>query len=336
MRAVLALCCAVSCLLAPGAAWAQRVLLVRPPATDMPMSEAFNRLRAELQLQDFDVQVLDVAEHQLSPDELQAAAQRNDAFAGVALNRHGNGTNADVCIADRVTGKITLRQLAIMAGSDSPRVLAVRAVDLLRESLRELPVDERPPPDVVGVTPAPAPRAIRAFTAKPARFRVGAAAAALGVTGGISTGYGAALSFWFRPVPRLAVGALLVGPLVGARYRSPNGDATLRQELVQARALFNLLEPGAVELGPVLGAGAYHVQAQGDVQAPFASQEAATWSFVGSGGIEARWELGASVSLGGSVQALLLTPQPVVAVANETQELAQPLLLAILGLGVSF
>src|SRR5689334_8079969 len=126
LRALTALVLAGLVLVAwPGRALAQRVLLVRPPSTDATLSEAFNRLRAELSLQDFEVEVLEVGLRKLSPDELQAAAQERDAFAGVALARSGSGANADVCIADRLTGKISLRRLAITAGPDSPRVLSV-------------------------------------------------------------------------------------------------------------------------------------------------------------------------------------------------------------------
>ena len=53
------------------------------------------------------------------------------------------------------------------------------AVDLLRASLRELPEDERPPPDVIGVTRAPAPPAVRDFVDDTQHFNVGAAAAVL-------------------------------------------------------------------------------------------------------------------------------------------------------------
>src|SRR4029079_2166808 len=135
---------------------------------------------------------LDSPEHKLSPDELEEAARRMNAFAGVALARSGSGANADVCIADRVTGKISLRRLAITAGRDSPRVLAVRAVDLLRESLRELRAGERPPADVVGVERAPAPLAVRTF-AERTHFQLSLAAFALGTAASISNGYGAGL-----------------------------------------------------------------------------------------------------------------------------------------------
>src|SRR5689334_10421323 len=123
-RAFLILALAMLWLFCPNQAWAQRVLLVKPPPSDAALSEAFIRLRAELELQDFEVELLEGNDSQLSLEELEAAAQRSDAFAGIALNRHGAGANADVSIADRVTGKISVRRLAI-AGRDSPRILAV-------------------------------------------------------------------------------------------------------------------------------------------------------------------------------------------------------------------
>jgi hypothetical protein len=319
----------------PRPAMAQRVLLVRPPATDTTLSEAFNRLGAELSLQDFEVEVLDVGDRKLSPDELEAAAQERDAFAGVALTRSGSGANADVCIADRVTGKISLRRLAITAGRDSPRVLAVRAVDLLRESLRELRAGERPPPDVVGVAAAPAPPEVQTFTER-TRFEISAAGFALGTTRRISNGYGAGIGIWYQPTTRLGLGAVFVGPLLGARYRTDDGDASLRQELGQLRATFNLLQPGRLAFGPVLAAGVYHLQAHGEVEAPLAARSASVWSFAGSGGVEARLELGRAVSLNAGVHGLLLTPKPIVAVDKATEPLGQPLLLASIGLGVAF
>lgn len=336
LRAVTALVIAGLCFVAwPRQAMAQRVLLLRPPRADVTLSEAFNRLRAELALQDFEVEVLDAGERQLSPDELEVAAQERDAFAGVALARSGSGANADVCIADRVTGKISLRRLAITAGRDSPRVLAVRAVDLLRESLRELRAGERPPADVVGVAATPPPAAVRTFTDR-ARFQISAAGFALGTARHISNGYGAGIGIWYRPTTRVGVGAVFVGPLLGARYRSDNGDASLRQELALVRATFNLLQPGRLELGPVLAAGVYHLQAQGEVTAPLAARSASVWSFGGSCGVEGRWELGGAVSLNAAVHGLLLTPKPVVAVDTASEELGQPLLLASVGLGVAF
>jgi len=336
LRALTVLVFACCCFAAwPRLALAQRVLVVRPAGGDATLSEAFNRLRAELILQDFEVQVLDTAEH-LSPDQLQEAAKQADAFAGVALARSSSGADADVCIADRVTGKISLRRLAISAGEDSPRVLAVRAVDLLRESLRELRPDDRPPPDIVGVSATPAPPAVRTFVGNTRNFQLSAAGFALATHTSTSNAYGAGLALGYRPIPRLALGVLLVGPLLGARYASKLGTASLRQELGLLRATFNLLRPGRFELGPLLGVGAYHLHAQGEVESPLTSQSATVWSFAGSCGVEAQFAFADAVSLNAALQGLLLTPRPVVAVDTESEVIGQPLVLASLGLGVAF
>lgn len=334
-RAFLVLVLAWLCLVTPGYAWAERVLLVAPPPNDGALSEAFNRLRAELQLQDFEVEVLPASDHSVSADELERAAQRADAFAGISLNRSGTGADADVSIADRVTGKITIRHLVI-AGRDSPRVLAVRAVDLLRASLRELPPGERPPTDVVGVSHALPSPSLRAFSAERDRFLVSAAAAALVSYRRISNGYGAALGLRYHPSERWGIGLSLVGPLLGARFRASIGSASLRQELGQIQASFRVSPPGRFELTSVVGAGAYHLQAQGEVVSPLNSRTSAVWSFVGSGGFEARCKLTRALAVGGSIQALLLAPRPAVAVDTELEELGQPLLLATAGLGVAF
>src|SRR5262249_36576795 len=137
---------------------------VRPPATDTTLSEAFNRLRTELALQDFEVGVLDSPGEALSADGLEAEAQKAGAFAGISLTRDAGGATADVCIADRVTGKRSQRRLAVAGVDRARRVLAVRAVDLLRSSLRELPPGERPPADVVGAVAEPPP-AVRTWSA---------------------------------------------------------------------------------------------------------------------------------------------------------------------------
>jgi hypothetical protein len=177
---------------------------------------------------------------------------------------------------------------------------------------------------------------VRAFTRRRERFRVSAAAAVLTSVQEISSGYGAALGFWYRPTERLGIGLNLVGPLIGARFRASSGSATLRQELGQLHATFDVLSPGRFELGPVLGAGVYHLQAQGEVLPPLNGETSTVWSFAGSGGIEARLKLTEALALNGSVQGLLLAPRPVVAIDTELEELGRPLLLVALGLGVAF
>ena len=325
----------VCTLLCAGHALAQRVLLVQPPPTDVTLSEAFNRLRAELLLQDFEVSVLELPAAGMNADALEAEAKKAGAFAGISLTRDVSGATADVCIADRVTGKRSQRRLAVTGVAQAPRVLAVRAVDLLRSSLRELPAGERPPEDVVGVAPEPAPPELRAWSAPPPLWQLRAAGGALGA-GRFGPAFGGAISVMLRPTRRLELGALVVGPLLGARYSASTGSALVRQELALARGSWNLLPDGALRLGPSLGAGVYHLRAEGEVTKPLRGKSGSLFSFAATGGVAAELKLTEALSLGLTVDALLLTPEPVVAVDTSEGNVRNPLILASLGLGVAF
>jgi hypothetical protein len=325
----------VCTLLCAGHALAQRVLLVQPPPSDLTLSEAFNRLRAELLLQDFEVSVLELPPEGMTADALEAEAKKAGAFAGVSLTRDSSGATADVCIADRVTGKRTQRRLAVAGVAQAPRVLAVRAVDLLRSSLRELEPGERPPRDVVGVAPGPPPPELRAWSAPPPLWQLRAAGGALGA-GRFGSAFGGAISVMVRPTPRLELGALVVGPLLGARYSASTGSALVRQELALARGSWNLLPEGVLRLGPSLGAGVYHLRAEGEVTRPLRGKSGDLFSFAATGGAAAELKLTSALSLGLTVDALLLTPEPVVAVDTQQGSARNPLILASLGLGVAF
>jgi hypothetical protein len=325
----------VCTLLCAGHALAQRVLLVQPPRADVTLSEAFNRLRAELLLQDFDVSVLEVPPPGMNADALETEAEKAGAFAGISLTRDAGGATADVCIADRVTGKRTQRRLAVTGVAQAPRVLAVRAVDLLRSSLRELPAGERPPKDVVGVAPEPPSRALQAWSAPTPRWQLRAAGSALGA-GRFGPAFGGAVSVMVRPTPRLELGALVVGPLLGARYDASTGRAVVRQELALARGSWNVLPDGALRLGPSLGAGVYHLRAEGEVAKPLRGKSDGLFTFAATGGVAAEVRLTATLSLGLTVDALLLTPEPVVAIETSQASANNPLILASLGVGVAF
>jgi len=322
-------------LLCAGRALAQRVLLVQPPRTDVTLSEAFNRLRAELLLQDFEVSVGELPPAGMTADALETEAEKAGAFAGISLTRDAGGATADVCIADRVTGKRTQRRLAVTGVAQAPRVLAVRAVDLLRSSLRELPPGERPPSDVVGVAPEPAPPELRAWSTRRPLWQLRAAAGALGA-GRFGPAFGGAISVMLRPTARLELGALVVGPLLGARYDASMGRALVRQELALARGSWNVLSEGALRLGPSLGAGVYHLRADGEVTKPLRAKSGSLFSIAVTGGVAAELKLTAALSLGLTIDALLLTPEPVVAVDTSQGNANNPLVLASLGLGVAF
>ena len=316
---------------------AQRVLLLRPEGVDPVLSEAFNRLRAELALQEFEVVVVDAEGRAPDTEMLSELAKKEGAFAGISLSRRVNTAAADVSIADRVTGKVSQRTLSLADARDAPLVLAVRAVDLLRSSLREFGPDERASTDVVGVDRGPVPEVVHEWTRPPpASFRLGASAVAFSGGPELGVAYGPALSFRWRASERVTLSAVLAGPLVGAAYRVAEGRAILRQEMLLGEAGVMALATRHFELMPVLSAGAYHLDAKGEVASPLRSRNEEVWSLALGGGVEGGARLSERVLVTGALRALSSSPRPIVAVGERRAEFAPVMVLANLGLGVEF
>ncbi|WP_437280828.1 hypothetical protein WME90_09815 [Sorangium sp. So ce375] len=325
-------------LVCPRVAWAQRVLVVRPPPSDSTLFEAFGRLCAELELQSFEVTVLGSAARSPSAEELEQKAQESEAFAAVALRRDGSGTAAEVCIVDRVTGKTTTRKLLIDPSSDGPMLLAVRAVDLLRASLLELGSGQAPPRDVLGVEAQPPAPEVLLFSQEPPRFHVSTGGLAL-FTPSVGGGVGVQIGAQVRLDESLRLGLLVGGPVFGAEFRAEGGAAQVRQELALLRASWNLGGAAAGlhwEWGPLLGIGAYHLEATGDVELPLVGRSEEFFSFAADAGLSVQYFVHPSVSVGLELTCLTLLPRPVIAVDEERSAPLIAQALGTLSLGVSF
>jgi hypothetical protein len=213
------------------------------------------------------------------------AAQREDAFAGISITRRAGATSADVWIADRVTGKTTLRTLALKRESDAPSVLAVRAVDLLRSSLREIPPGEEAPPDIARVDRAPVHEKVRDF-ARPAPppWRLRVEGGVLGAATGVGPAYGGGAALSRRLSDSFRVGVAFFGPLVGGSWTTGTGTATARQELAWLEGTLTAWRGDAFEIGVTAGLGAYHLAASSEVEPPLVSTSDDVWSALGSVG----------------------------------------------------
>ena len=335
-RALLSTGLALAALLLTASAAAQRVILVRAPAPDEVLAEAFTRLRAELELSGFDVALMDLDSNASLPAELSELARRQNAFAAISLTRHDGTAAADVCVADRVTGKASLRTLALSPDQDAPSVLAVRASDLLRASLREFGPEEGPPVDVVGVDAESMPEPVRRWTRQPARFRLDVRAAALGVAQRVGAGYGPSLGFSYRVVGSVWVGVSAVAPAFGASLESELGTAELRQALALARLTLSVLESSRFELRPSIVVGVYHLTADGEVDDPLVAQSDSVTSFAGGAAVEAGVVLGGPVKLVAELGGLWLAPRPAVALLDDQYAFALPFVTASFGIGVEF
>ncbi len=324
-------------MLATSTALAQSVVLVRPDLSDKVLVEAFNRLRGELGAQHFEVIVVDAPEAAITPEAIDRLAQDKGAFAAISFTRRADTTTADVWLADRTTGKTTVRTLALTGVPDAPSVLAVRSVDLLRESLRELASEKAPPPEVVHVDRRPVPPAVRAFAERePPSWRLRLEGTALGEAGKVGAGYGVGLALSRRLSERFRAGIALAGPLIGASYRASDGTASVRQELAWLELEVTAYRAGAFAVEGVLGAGAYHLDARSEVDPPLVSREKAVTSFETSLGVLLELHATDAVAAVAGVSALALTPRPGVAIAEERTLLREPLVRAFAGMGVDF
>jgi hypothetical protein len=161
-----ALAAALSFGLAASAAEPPRIALVQPERPDAILREAVTRLQAELTAAGFTVVLVHAA-----PDaDLLAAVERAATglhpLATVAVTRTLGGAAADIWVADHVTHKTVVRHVDTPATAEAslPAALAIRAVDLLRASLREAssPAAPSPAPELARppAAPAPEPRAL--------------------------------------------------------------------------------------------------------------------------------------------------------------------------------
>ncbi|MES1174212.1 MAG: hypothetical protein ABUL62_07760 [Myxococcales bacterium] len=336
-RALLAVVVTCLLLLSTARASAQKVVLVVPPAPDEVLSEAFNRLRAELTLQGFETTTVELDAVENTPDKLSELARNADAFAGISLVQRVGTPTAEVCIADRVTGKTTLRTLALDKKRDAPSVLAVRTTDLLRASLREFAGSERPPPEVVNVdSRPPAPVVERFASTAPRRFRLDARAAALGFTHRIGPGFGPSLGLSYRLGQRFSAGLLAVGPAVGASFDTSLGSAAVRQELGLVHVAWSFVQTERVELRATAGAGVYRLDANGVVGPPLSPVSGHVTGFAGGVGVEADLRLSAALLVGAELSGFALGPRPGIAVASERYLYRAPFLSLSLGIGVEF
>lgn len=324
-------------LLASAASAAPRVVLLRPPVEDEVLTEALSRLRAELTLQEFEVDVVDVPAEPMTPDGLSSVAHERGAFAGISLTRREGTAEAAICIADRATGKISMRNLSIGTGPDAPSVLAVRAAELLRSSLQEFESERRPPNDVVGVDVAEKPRF---KTADPnqvePRLRLGVRFAMLGLGQDFGPAYGPALTLSYRFSDRFWLGALAAGPALGSTYVAPSGSANLTQGLAVGRLVAVAFHSRHFELRPLVEAGVYHFAALGQVPAPATGQTDSVTSFAGGLGFELGVMFNRTVGLDLGLSGYLLGPRPGVAVLDDQRLFRWPFVVASLGLGLAF
>jgi hypothetical protein len=344
--AVVAVCVAASAVAWGRGAGADSslVVLVRERSADAVVERAEVRLAAELRAAGFAVeeQVADGAD---DARRLVEDADSRGPFATVLLRRAGASAATDVWVADHVTHKTVVRRMAARGGGDAAgRALALRVVELMRASLVEglvLPAaDDEPEP-----TPAPPPDVAawtRETVREPPPTEGASVEVALGVAGAfagpdVGLGVAPALRVAWRPVRAWSLAIVGVGPAFGARATASEGSATVRQELAFAEGAFEPALAGWIHPYLAVGAGAYHLDATGYANAPFANGRADAWSALLAAGVGVRLLLTASTALVVDAREMLALPRPVLAFAGEQVAVAmRPGTIAALSLAVAF
>jgi len=315
------------------------VVVEDAPSDDAFLREVVTRLSAELRAAGFGVLPAAPARSQAGQSLDLNAAQRG-SIAVFSIRRREEGAALEVTVADRVSEKLVSRRIAV-APRMSAAIVAVRAMELLRASLLELTPIGVPaaetimPQDLKRWMKSPEPEAGEAVDHRRWSFALnlgvldglgsqsGPSAAVLGFslmhTPHWAAGYAFELGLGFTPLPTKVHGAL--------------GSASLAQTL----GVIEISRP--IKLGsdhllvaPVLGAGVFRLQANGEAISPAIARQADVWAAVGTAGVN--WELKTAQSSGIvlALHALSLSPRVAVRVGGVTVvNSGWPLLLASTG-----
>ena len=235
-------------------------------------------LQSDLEALGLEVLRVDHGPDEVVPRDLRAAARTTGAVAGFRIIVAQG--KVEVWIADRVTGKIVLREILIQQQSSTSELATVvfQAVELLRVSLMELdaPQPSRgetvPPPEIAEIAGFPESKGAVAIAAGPSALLASRdiglqAMVRLGVRWRLPIGQHAEHSKGGRHTFHLAAHGAL--PLVAATLSGPEGTAQVRPTLLGA-SLHYAPARAVARWQPLLGIGvsALIVRAQGDATFP--------------------------------------------------------------------
>jgi len=198
------------------------VTVIRPADSDPVLQEASRRIQSELEATGASSRMLDCP---LGASDSAACGESSSA-ARIALGREEGVVSIQV-LASLPDGLELRRHVRVPpeAGGEDPSVLAVRAVELLRDIYLDIPrVQRRPSPPRPVTRPPPPPESPRASTAGVASGGVAGravlGAAALHGRWGLGTAFGPTVGFGVSFLSRLALLVSVAGPFhvtVGSR-----------------------------------------------------------------------------------------------------------------------
>lgn len=268
-------------------------------------------------------------------EALESAVASSNAAAGIAIERDDDRARAEVWVSDTLTGKLSMRPLA---HGESPAILAVRAVELLRASLLELDA---------GVLDASERRPIEKLQSKPDPSNdLRSLRAPFGFEGAFVVAYHPELDeASFAPALRAfltsdyGVGGRLsvVAPMLGASPEGELGIAKLSTELFLAELVYTPPISPWFGLTGALGLGGMHLHAEGDLIEPARGRADDLGAFVLVPSLGLAAKVGDFVSLTAEFGTAFVVPTLKIDMGSERLGVVgRPMLLASHGVSIAF
>jgi hypothetical protein len=328
-RAAIAALFAVTLTAVTARAETSRVVVIEDPS-DRSLHAANERLRAELVAAGFEVDTRDAA-----AGDVRGDVEKDAGVATVRRARDASTRSTELWVSDRLTGKTLVRRFKVDP-ERSPRLVAIRGVELLRASLLELaspPVGDGAPPATPALA-APPPPVVTQLVAAPSqvdlaaprptppkrwasRVSIDAGVAVLASTEGLGAAFAPTLSAWIPLAAGLALRPRVAAPAFGAGLTNAIGTASTHQELATLELAWAPWD-GVLVPFVAAGGGAYHLHVDGTASASGyhdASDDA--WAAALSGGLGVFVRVAPAVALALDARALELAPHPIVAIGNE-------------------
>jgi hypothetical protein len=232
-------------------------------------------LRAEFEALGMHVELEDRGPKEIGPRDLNEVARHHQAVAAVRVLVAA--AVVEVWIADRVTGKVVLRDVIEHGpGKVDQTLVALRTVELLRGSLMELDAPHEPRGEV---PPSPALRALARSSDDRERYALGVAGAAMWSDGG-STGVPVlSLAMTWRPWRWFACRARGATALIPATVSAPEGSAAFTLRWAEIDALVVTPPSTSRWRGSVgVGLGLHAIAMEGRASEPYWGDSATLWS----------------------------------------------------------
>lgn len=259
-------------------------------------------LRSELESLGLTVETVDKGRDEVIPRDLQRAAREHHAVAAIRVL--ASSGIVELWIADRVTGKVVLRDVLSQGAETkvSESTVALQVVELLRASLLEVAAPHPPRGEVV---PPPTLYNVVGFPDAAGQLRLELAPAVAASVGGASPLAAAAFEIGYRVSPYWTGEGFGLVSVVPGNIRGRIGTAKVQAHVftlgieAHPRASATPWQPFGR-----FGAGLASVSSRGDANSPYVGYQRDDTDLVFSAAVGSRYRLTRNVALSATLQAL--------------------------------